>query len=115
MFPFAAARAAGDLAGNPEAARSVQTGEKSLCRGSLGVGPGAEFPYTRKQAPAEPATGERFLRLRKSDLFLAALLAAGAATFLYALFRRKNAAGPFPYARPEGGEREGEFELFIGS
>lgn len=69
----------------------------------------------RKRAPAVPATGERFLRLRKSDLFLAALLAAGAATFVYALFRRKKAAGPFPYARPEGGEREGEFELFIGS
>jgi len=46
---------------------------------------------------------------------LIAMMAAGTATFLFALFRRQNAAPSTPYARPEGGEREGEFELFIGS
>lgn len=56
-----------------------------------------------------------FLRLQKTDLFLAALLTAGAATFLYALFRRKTGGETFLYARPQGGERDGEFELFIGS
>ncbi|HBO69515.1 MAG TPA: hypothetical protein DD658_04965 [Deltaproteobacteria bacterium] len=55
------------------------------------------------------------LRLHKTDLLLAALLTAGAATFLYALFRRKTGRETFLYARPEGGERDGEFELFIGS
>jgi len=55
------------------------------------------------------------LRLRASDLCLAALLAAGAATFLFALFRKKSGVESFLYARPRGGEREGEFELFIGS
>lgn len=48
--------------------------------------------------------------------WLAALLAAGTATFLYAVYRRRReSSSPIPYARPEGGEREGEFELFIGS
>ena len=55
------------------------------------------------------------MRLRTSDLCLAALLAAGAATFLFALFRKKAGSPPFLYGRPRGGEREGEFELFIGS
>ena len=60
-------------------------------------------------------TGENRLRLRTSDLWLAALLTAGAATFLIALLRRKEGLEPVLYARPRGGEREGEFELFIGS
>jgi hypothetical protein len=48
--------------------------------------------------------------------FLVALLAAGTATLLFAALRRhREIPGPVPYARPEGGEREGEFELFIGS
>jgi len=55
------------------------------------------------------------LRLQKNNLFFAVLLTAGAATFLYALFRRKTGGETFLYARPEGGERDGEFELFIGS
>lgn len=65
--------------------------------------------------PEDSVNGENPLRLRASDLCLAALLAAGAATFLFALFRKKPGVGPFLYARPRGGEREGEFELFIGS
>ncbi len=59
--------------------------------------------------------GENRVRLRASDLCLAALLAAGAATFLIALFRKKTGHEPLLYARPRGGEREGDFELFIGS
>ena len=59
--------------------------------------------------------GGDILRLQKNNLFFAVLLTAGAATFLYALFRRKTGGETFLYARPEGGERDGEFELFIGS
>jgi hypothetical protein len=55
------------------------------------------------------------LRLRLSDLFLAALLTAGAATLFLGFLRRKTGIESVPYARPRGGEREGEFELFIGS
>lgn len=61
------------------------------------------------------ADGDNGVRLRTCDLCLAALLAAGAATFLFALFRRKAGLEPLLYARPRGGERDGEFELFIGS
>jgi len=46
---------------------------------------------------------------------LIAMLTAGTATFLYALLRRRDLRSATPYDRPEGGEREGEFELFIGS
>ncbi len=46
---------------------------------------------------------------------LLAMLTAGAATFLFAILRRREVAPAIPYARPQGGEREGEFELFIGS
>ncbi|MBP2669347.1 MAG: hypothetical protein H6Q80_1549 [Deltaproteobacteria bacterium] len=54
--------------------------------------------------------------MRKRQILLIAMMAAGTATFLLAVLRRR---GPLPavppYQRPEGGEREGEFELFIGS
>ncbi|MBE0602697.1 MAG: hypothetical protein IH611_03590 [Deltaproteobacteria bacterium] len=53
--------------------------------------------------------------MKKNDLMLIAMLAAGAATFLFAVLRKRQAAVAVPYARPKGGEREGEFELFIGS
>ncbi len=53
--------------------------------------------------------------VRRQNCILAALLAAGTATFLYALFKRRPAEEATPYARPAGGEREGEFVLFIGS
>ena len=54
--------------------------------------------------------------MRKRQLLLIAMMAAGTATFLLAVLRRRGTplAVP-PYQRPEGGEREGEFELFIGS
>lgn len=54
--------------------------------------------------------------MKKSQYFLAALLGAGTVTFLLAvLLGRRRIVTPFPYPPPEGGEREGEFELFIGS
>jgi hypothetical protein len=53
--------------------------------------------------------------VKKNDLMLIAMLAAGTATFLLAVLRRRKAAGLSPYARPKGGEKEGEFDLFIGS
>jgi hypothetical protein len=46
---------------------------------------------------------------------LIAMMTAGTATFFFALLRQREAAPVTPYDRPEGGEREGEFELFIGS
>jgi hypothetical protein len=54
--------------------------------------------------------------VRKRQLLLIAMMAAGTATFLLAVLRRRGTPAPVPpYQRPEGGEREGEFELFIGS
>jgi hypothetical protein len=54
--------------------------------------------------------------VRKRHFLLVAMMAAGTATFLYAVLRRReNTLAAPPYQRPEGGEREGEFELFIGS
>jgi hypothetical protein len=46
---------------------------------------------------------------------LIAMMTAGTATFFFALLRRREAVPATLYDRPEGGEREGEFELFIGS
>jgi len=54
--------------------------------------------------------------VRARNFMLIAMLAAGTATFLFAVLRRRGQTpGATPYNRPEGGEREGEFELFIGS
>lgn len=53
--------------------------------------------------------------MKKRHWMLIAMMTAGTATFLFALLRRREAAPATPYDRPEGGEREGEFELFIGS
>ncbi len=54
--------------------------------------------------------------MKKSRYFLAALLGAGAVTFLFAILLRHRQTIPHvPFTPPEGGEREGEFELFIGS
>jgi hypothetical protein len=53
--------------------------------------------------------------VKKNEMMLIAMLAAGAATFLFAVLKRRQVAVIFPYSRPKGGEREGEFELFIGS
>ncbi len=54
--------------------------------------------------------------MKKSRYLLAALLGAGTVTFLLAiLLRRRQIIPHVPFTPPEGGEREGEFELFIGS
>ena len=54
--------------------------------------------------------------VKKSRYFLAALLGAGVVTFLFAVLHgRRQVTACFPPIPPEGGEREGEFELFIGS
>jgi hypothetical protein len=53
--------------------------------------------------------------VKKNHVILIAMLAAGTATFLFALLRRRELAPATPYDRPRGGEREGDFELFIGS
>lgn len=53
--------------------------------------------------------------MKKRHLILIAMMTAGTATFLLALLRRRETAPATPYDRPKGGEREGEFELFIGS
>lgn len=53
--------------------------------------------------------------LKTRRFLLVALIAGTAAFLLVSLRRRRVSPGPVPYARPEGGEREGEFELFIGS
>lgn len=83
--------------------------------GRFAVGPGAEFAYNRQGMETSVADGETGMRRRTANLCLAALLAAGAAAFLFALFRKKAGLATLLYARPRGGEREGEFELFIGS
>jgi hypothetical protein len=53
--------------------------------------------------------------MKKGNFWLVALLAGTAALFFFALRRGRESAEQVPYARPEGGERQGEFELFIGS
>lgn len=53
--------------------------------------------------------------MKKHHWMLIAMMTAGTAAFLLALLRRRVAAPANPYDRPAGGEREGEFELFIGS
>jgi len=53
--------------------------------------------------------------VKKCRLTLIALMTAGTATFLFALLRRRETAPVPRYDRPKGGEREGDFELFIGS
>ncbi len=53
--------------------------------------------------------------MKKNHLMFLAMLTAGAATFLFAVLRRREVAPAILYARPRGGDREGEFELFIGS
>lgn len=53
--------------------------------------------------------------MKKHHWMLIAMLTAGTASFLLALLRRREPARSTPYDRPAGGEREGDFELFIGS
>ncbi|NNF83676.1 MAG: hypothetical protein HKM29_00800 [Deltaproteobacteria bacterium] len=55
------------------------------------------------------------MKSHRSSFFLAAFVAAGALTFFLSLVLRERTEAPHPYSRPAGGEREGDFELFIGS
>lgn len=51
----------------------------------------------------------------RSSFFLAAFLAAGVLTFFLSVALRDRPQALLPYSIPAGGEREGDFELFIGS
>jgi hypothetical protein len=53
--------------------------------------------------------------LKTRDFLLATLLAGTAAFFFVVLRKRREHLRLDPYARPDGGDRDGEFELFIGS
>ena len=62
-----------------------------------------------------PAWREIWVKSYRSTVFLAAFLAAGALTFFLSVVLKERTGALLPYSRPEGGEREGDFELFIGS
>jgi hypothetical protein len=95
-------------AGARRGIRFLRTG---FPRGRLSPWREGDVPLLFKEAKRERGT-----KLKGRRIFLAALLAAGAAAFFLAVLRRRKEDTPAtPYARPEGGEREGEFELFIGS
>jgi len=55
------------------------------------------------------------VKFPRTTYFLAALVTTGALTYLLTITKRKRTAVPFLYSHPKGGDREGEFELFIGS
>jgi len=55
------------------------------------------------------------VKFPRTSYFLAALVTTGALTYLLTMTKRKRTAVPFLYSHPKGGDREGEFELFIGS
>jgi len=91
-------------------------GLRSGCK-AFGLGSRGLFLYNGGVNRARPETAARGGEsVRKRQLLLIAMMAAGTATFLLAVLRRRGTppAAP-PYQRPEGGEREGDFELFIGS
>jgi hypothetical protein len=54
--------------------------------------------------------------VKKKQVVVTTLLVAATATFVYALLSRRQDQKFSPiYTRPEGGERDGEDPLFIGS
>ncbi len=55
------------------------------------------------------------MKTHRCGFVLAALLAAGVVSLLLSVVKRDRPALSTFYSRPAGGEREGEFELFIGS
>jgi len=55
------------------------------------------------------------VKFPRTCYFFAALVTTGALTFLLTMIKRERTAVPLPYSHPKGGDREGEFELFIGS
>jgi hypothetical protein len=70
---------------------------------------------TIKPNAGSPGIAETSVKVHRNGIVLAILMATGTFTFLLALARRERRAGSFPYSRPRDGDREGEFELFIGS
>ena len=58
--------------------------------------------------------GER-LRVKRNNLLMLALMAAGTATVVFAAVKWWQTMKVTPYSRPKGGERVGDFEAFIGS
>jgi len=73
------------------------------------------LPYNQGKRRFSPARRETSVKLHRSSFFLAAFVAAGALTFFLSVVLRDRTDGALPYSRPAGGEREGDFELFIGS
>jgi hypothetical protein len=55
------------------------------------------------------------VKVYRSSYFLAAFVAAGALTFFLSLVLRERIESPHLYSRPAGGEKDGDFDLFIGS
>lgn len=55
------------------------------------------------------------MKTTRTGVLIAALLGVAAGVFLVKAMRRPRLEPPVPAAPPAGGEREGEFELFIGS
>ena len=84
-------------------------------RFSFALGRKRDMPYNQGKSRPSPAHRETSLSAHRSSYFLAALLAAGVFTFLFSMIKRDRILVPAPYSRPAGGERDGEFELFIGS
>ena len=52
--------------------------------------------------------------MRKNDLLLFVMLAAGTTSFVLAVIKRLNEIGEPSYGRPKGGEKVGDYEAFIG-
>lgn len=73
------------------------------------------MPYNQRKGRFFKACRETYVKVHRSSYFLAAFVAAGALTFFLSLVLRERIGSPTPYSRPAGGEREGDFELFIGS
>lgn len=55
------------------------------------------------------------MKFPRTFYFLAALVTTGALTFVLTMVKRERTMAPLLYSHPKGGDREGEFELFIGS
>lgn len=74
-----------------------------------------EFALQSEETPGVTAWREIYVKFPRTFYFLAALVTTGALTFILTMAKRERAAVPLLYSHPKGGDREGEFELFIGS
>ena len=73
------------------------------------------MPYNQRKCRFFPAHRETCVKVYRSSYFLAAFVAAGALTFFLSLVLRERIESPHLYSRPAGGEKDGDFDLFIGS